>query len=522
MPGGSVSSIDSSLLSLFLKIDFRDKSSSGKKRFAGILAAYLVSNTAMAFNFFTVFDKQSFIILTLSSCIFLLALLVLNDFDNLILAGSSYAALSALPVPGAAIFKAKFITAQIYLFPFALVSSLPPSVFIYFYDSSFSDSLLLFLVSVSFCLAIAGSLIFLYGFFLLKFRKLASVFMSLTQFLFFAFVFYSSFAGAGSREFRELPGHKLTIIDNPGVRLLPQTFMAKLVDLPEYYPAAFFVAVAVFFLCYKFIAANYAQLSENAAMISSGKKKRKLRLMAPQFLKEFINRIYLRNDLERSSFRLVSDQLASSAFLRLKYIPYFIMPLMFILIGLILNTEGLLYLRSAGSLGSLMSPVVPLLSPSITIILMMSSRMLISNTKIMDDQSADTEWIYKTLPERDPGIILRGVLKFFFLSFFLPVMLLLFIVLLFRGSIEAAVLNLLFIGSGICFIVTLSSLFDKTMPFTIESGKFNSASKLGEIFVSMFVGIILILIQIFAFQSIIFAVVLTAVFIAATILLNRN
>lgn len=60
------------------------------------------------------------------------------------------------------------------------------------------------------------------------------------------------------------------------------------------------------------------------------------------------------------------------------------------------------------------------------------------------------------------------------------------------------------------------------MPFTIESGKFNSASKLIEIFTAMIIGIILILIQIFAFQNIIFALVTIASFIIISFLLNRN
>jgi len=148
--------------------------------------------------------------------------------------------------------------------------------------------------------------------------------------------------------------------------------------------------------------------------------------------------------------------------------------------------------------------------------------MLISNTKIMDDITHDTDWIYMMLPVKDRNHFLKGASKFIYIVFLLPVMLLLFAALAIKGGLTDAILNTLYVGSGIYFFNSIASLIDKTMPFTLESGKVNSASKLGEIFLSMGLGVILILIQIFAFQNIIFALSSISIFLFLSFLINRN
>ena len=81
---------------------------------------------------------------------------------------------------------------------------------------------------------------------------------------------------------------------------------------------------------------------------------------------------------------------------------------------------------------------------------------------------------------------------------------------------------MIFISSGIYLINSIILLFDKTYPFTLESTKFNSASKFFEVFFSMFLGLALFLIQIFVFQNIIFVIIAVMIFISISLLLNRN
>ncbi len=517
----NTSHIEKALLGLFAKLDFRDKNNSGKKKFIGILIAYIFSNTIISFNFFSVFDRQSFMILSLSSGLFLIAILLLNDFDNLILAGSSYASISVLPIESSSFFKAKFISAILFLLPFVLVSTLPQSIFFYYYNESIPDFILFFVASFCFAMMTAAALIYLYSIVILKFKDKATIVMGVIQILFFIFVFFSSTAGTAKGGIRKHGYEKISVMDTPGVSYLPQAWLAKSVDNPTFLFVTIVVTGLIFAAGYRFVSSNYSRISENAIEIGKKRRRKKLTFKFPAFSR-LIDRIYLRNDPERSSFHLVSNQLANSGFLRMKYIPYMIMPLMFILVGFVFNMNGLLYLDDSSSLSTSFPSFVKLLSPSIMIILMMSSRMLISNTKIMDDMTHDTDWIYMMLPVKDRNHFLKGASKFIYIVFLLPVLILLFAVLVIRGGFTDAIVNTLYAGSGIYFVNSIASILDKTMPFTLESGKFNSASKLGEIFLSMGLGVILILIQIFAFQNIIFALSSIIIFILLSFLINRN
>ena len=521
MSNKSDSRTERALFDLFMRLDFRDKNDSGKKKFIGILSAYLFSNSIIAFNFFSIFDRSSFMILTLSSGVFLMAILVLNDFDNLILAGSSYSSISVLPVEGSSFFKAKFMSAVVFLLPFVLVTSIPQSIFFYFYNKSLADLFVFFIASFSFAMMTVAVLIFLYSLVILKFKDKATILMSLVQFGFFIFVFYSSTVGASRPELK-LPGAtKLSVLDKPGIQYLPQALLAQSVDKPLYLFVALAITGVLFIAGYKFISENYLRLSENALEISKKRRARKLNFKLP-VLKRITDRIYLRNDTERSSFYLVMNHLANSRFLRLKYIPYLIMPLMFIATGFIFDMKGMIYFERAIPISSAEESGIAIVSPSILVVLMMSARMLISNTKIMDDLSHDTEWIYKSLPNKDSHFVIKGASKFIYLVFLIPVLIFLLLVLTVTGGFISALMNILFAGFGIYFINTVASLFDKVMPFTLESGKFNSASKLGEIFIAMALGIILFLIQIFAFQNSIFAMISIFLFILLSYLINRN
>jgi hypothetical protein len=128
----------------------------------------------------------------------------------------------------------------------------------------------------------------------------------------------------------------------------------------------------------------------------------------------------------------------------------------------------------------------------------------------------------ESLPNKDSHFVIKGASKFIYLVFLIPVLIFLLLVLTVTGGFISALMNILFAGFGIYFINTVASLFDKVMPFTLESGKFNSASKLGEIFIAMALGIILFLIQIFAFQNSIFAMISIFLFILLSYLINRN
>lgn len=508
------------LTDLFFKLDFRDKNNSGKKKLTGVLAAYLIASAAMSFNFFSVFDRQSFVVLAFTSSVFFLSFLILSDFDGLFLAGSSYDVIASLPLDERNVPFAKFATAIVYLLPFSLVSALPQGVFLYFYNESAADLISFILASVSFSILLASMLVLVYSFVLNKLAGKANLIMTVMQILFFAFVFYSSSVASSQAKMVELIGKKLSIADNPLISVLPQIYLLNAIDNPFYLMILLAVTVLTAGICFKYLSANYLHLIRNAEVLSKNKKSRKFTLSMPESVKAIIEKLFLKNGIERASYYLVADQLSGSAFLRMKYVPYFLMPVMFLIIGLVFGIKNFLLIEPGSPAG--FNLAIPVLSPSVTIVMVMSMRMMQSNTKIADESSHDAEWIFNTLPVRNTEKILSGVAKFFYVNFLIPLLVICGIILLVKSDALTAILNTAFVGAGILLMNTIAFSFDKTFPFTLDSGKFNSASKLLEIFLSVILGIVLILIQIFAFQNIIFALVSITVFALLSILLNRN
>ena len=180
------------LFELFRKIDYRDKENSGKKKLTGIILAYLVSNTVLSFNFFSFFGEKSYVILTLTSNLFLIGIIVLNEFDNLFLAVKSHDSFIMLPLKSSEVFIAKFFSALIYLSVFIFACLLPQTVFFYFYEHDAFKTFMYAVTVFTFSYSIVMFLILVYLFILNTFSGKAHILLNILQLLFFIFVFYSS------------------------------------------------------------------------------------------------------------------------------------------------------------------------------------------------------------------------------------------------------------------------------------------------------------------------------------------
>ena len=198
------------------------------------------------------------------------------------------------------------------------------------------------------------------------------------------------------------------------------------------------------------------------------------------------------------------------------------MPVLLATVGLVSGIKNLLFFNNPDGSSSVFNTAVLVLSPSISFTLMMSSRILISNTRILDEGSSGTEWIYLSLPLPEAARLIKGSYKYIYMNFIFPSVILLVFLIGFKFDMFTVLLNIFFIVSGIYFVNTIALIFDKTFPFTLESTKFNSASKFLDVFAAMFLGLILFLIQIFVFQNIIFVAAVIAVFLTLSFLINRN
>ncbi len=506
---------------LFQKLDYRDKENSGKKKILGIIFAYLLSNTILSYNFFISFDERSFIILSFTSSLFLLSLIVLTDFENLFLGLRLSEVLKTLPVKSSNFFKAKFLSTFIYLLIFIVSASLPQVIFFYNINFSIERTFFFILTDIIFCYFAIGMLVLIYTFALKYFKAKAILVLNILQILFFAFVFYSSTL---SSRIASLPTEfliKENILNYSLVKYLPQTLYSNSVYSIPYFILCLFITITVFGMLFVLMSKDYYALQEKVKSLQI-KKTSPVKKFSAGFFENTIQKYVLRNNIEIASYNLVKYQLSNSKFLRIKYLPIVIMPLLFVIIGIISNTQSLLFFSGGTTVGFYFNSGIPLISPSITFTLVMCSRLLISNTKILDENSNDTLWIYDSLPIKNKKTIIKGANKFIYVTFILPIIISILILLSFKVDFQTILLNILFVTAAIYLVNSTALLFDKTYPFTLESSKFSSASKFIEIFLAIVTGLIIFLIQIFVFQNIIFVIISVVVFIAASSLLNRN
>lgn len=507
------------LFELFRKIDYRDKENSGKKKLTGIILAYLVSNTVLSFNFFSFFSEKSYVILTLTSNLFLIGIIVLNEFDNLFLAVKSYDSFITLPLKSREIFIAKYLSALIYLSLFIFACMLPQTVFFYFYEHDVFKTFMYAATVFMFSYSIIMFLILVYLFILNAFRGKAHMLLNILQLLFFVFVFYSSTFSSRIKRGNITSGAKFDISSLGIVSYLPQTFYSESVYNAFYALLCLMIMIILITVLFHYMSENYLKLLEKVQSIQKVKKSGKK--INFSFYNKFIWKHLLNNKYEEASYELTRDQIKNSRFLRLKFIPFALMPLMLVIVGIISGISELLFFNPSSSNPFLKTELL-IISPSITMMIIMSSKLLVSNTKILDDNSSDTLWIYQNLAIPDIRLIINGANKFVFFNFIVPVLILILVSLSFVEDFRIVLMNVLFISASVFFLLTMGTLFDKIYPFTLESTKFNSASKLLEILFSIILGVVIFLIQIFVFQNIIFVIVFIIFFFTVSILLNRN
>ena len=503
------------LLTLFLKLDFRDKDNSGKKKLYGIFIGYLFSSTAISFNYFINFDELSFIILSFTVNIFLLVFVVLTDYNNLFFSKNSIDVIKNLPVEQSGLFFAKYTSALIYITFFTITNSLPQTVFFYFYQESIYKSILFLIVNFSFIIFSTTFIILIYTLLLKYLSHKSNYLIYIFQIIFVGFVMYSS-----SLASKAYILNKKTILDYKVIDYLPQTFFAQSINSSYNLIISFSVTVLLILVLFALMKSNYYKLSDIINSLDF-KQKKEGGLIIIKRLNNFVERLVLRNGSEKASFGLIKNHLKNSKNLRIKYIPLIFIPIGFCLIGVLTGAKKFLIMTFSEKDILFNNPPVDILSPSISMMLLLCIRLLISNTKISDENTAGMDWLYSILPIDSKMRILMGVQKFLHIYFIIPVIILSGIILSFKINFYSLLLNLIYITSAIFFINSLYSLFDKKFPLTEEYTKYNSASRLLEILITVLLGIVIFVGQIFIFQNVIFIVIVSLVLLTVSYFLTR-
>jgi hypothetical protein len=503
------------LLSVFLKLDYRDKEKSGKKKLIGIVLAYLFSNTFLSMNYYNTFNEQSFVVLSFSTNAFLLSFIVLNDYSNLFFSKSHIDTISSLPVSNSELIFSKFLSAGIYISFFSIAVLIPQAIIFSLYDNNINEIVLYIFTNFLFSFFLIGTILLIYTAAIYYLTEKANILLYLLQFTFLIFVMYSTSLASQAVSLK-----KVSIMTSGIIKYLPQNLFATALHNLLIFLICILVTSITYFLFFILIKNNYRKIAHKVYSIKQKTKEK----TSFSFLKNINNFIYdkiLRNNLERASYNLIKNQLRNSRNLRLKYIPLAFVPIVVCLIGIITNASAFLVFENPEKSLQNLTASILILSPTITFTLIMCSRLLITNTKISEENSGEIEWIYNSSPIESKRSFLNGTLKFINLNFIIPASLLITLLLFIRLEIQPVVLNMFYILAFLFFINSVLKLFDNKYPFTLESSKFNSASKFLEILFTIFLGIIVFIIQIFIFQNVIFVLVSIVILSGSTILFNK-
>jgi len=500
---------------LFFKLDYRDKDKSSRKKLIGILTGYLTVNSLLAMNYFLAFEYMSYAILSFTVNIFLLSFLVLNDFQNLFFAKSQTELLRVLPLKTEDIFLSKMISAFLYLSLITLVCAVPQTIFFYFYEYSIIKSLVFIFENFLFVLSSVILILLIFSVLILRTPRKSNSFIYVFQFMFLVFVMYSS-SYATRAKFQS----SQTILNSRFTEFLPQKYFALSLDNFWFILisiAVIFVLVLIFYLLLR---NNYVKMSDIIFGLEDLKRKKRTFRIFSGF-HNITSKIFLGNNLERASYNLVRNQFLHSRTFKIRYVPLTFIPLVFCLIGIFMESQKYLVFSESSENGILNTGFI-ILTPSIVMTMIMCSRLMVTNTKIADENSDNAEWIYGVLPIDDKKMFLRGVLKFIYINLLLPMIAGSFIILLFKISFLPLFLNLLYMVSAMFFVNSLFLLFDNKYPFSLKASKYNSTSRLIEVFLMALIGAVFFIGQIFIFQNIVFILIAIILIFGASILISKK
>lgn len=489
------------LLKTFFKLDFRDKDKSSKKKFLGIIISYLFYNSMLSFSYFATYDSFSFVVLGLSTNAFLLAFVVLNDYGNIFFTKNHIDVINSLPVSGRELFLSKFTSAFIFIGVISLTVLIPQAIFLYFYEHSIGMALSFAALDFLFAIFITTFILFLYTLAIMSFAQKANIILYTIQFVFMFFVMYSSSLASRSKGLG-----KVSVETIAAVHYLPQYLFASGTKNFSYLLLSIGITTASFLLFYFLTANKYFVISENLYKLKSGKRKfGKIPLLSGY--NDFICLRFTRNNTQAASYNLIRNQIRNSRTLKLRYVPLMLVPMIFALIGVLMNSKEYLVFHSKSIITE-----IDILSPSILITLIMCTRLLITNTKTVEENSGDINWLYDTLPLENKADVRTGVLKFVYFSIIIPITLLMFLILCFRVEPMALGVNFVYILAFLFLINSAMAYFEKNLPFSLEASKYDSANRLLEVLLTIILGIVVFVIQIFVFQKII-TIIISIIFL---------
>ena len=494
------------LVKTLVKLDFRNRKDSGKRRILSVIATYLLTNTLLVITFFLNSSKERFILLSLSLNFFLASFILLSEYAELFFSKRIGEIISSLPLKDNELFFSKSAAGMLYLSVYTFTLALPQAIYFYFFDKNIFEAVYYFFVSLLFSYFAIGLVFLLNTLFLYNLKGKTKIPIIIFQVLFVFFVLYIN------RLLSSTPPDYIPA-EFSLISYFPQYFLLLSFGNKAYFLFATSATILVYVTAYLLFRNKYSDISALLNTAGTVSRKKNYMLFFNKLMRN-IEGILISNKTEHASFYLVINMFKNSAVLKMRMLILFFMPLIALIVGLILNVQEMISLQWGTN-------ELLIISPSLSVIILLSLKLIISGFKTSIDQETSVKWIYDSIPIVDKLLFLRGCIKFTILYYLIPVMLISGILLTGKIPVFDILLNFLYLISFILVFAEVLIKIDGVMPFTADNMRLNTVTKFTDILVAFLAGTILFVSQIIIFKNVIFTISTVVLFLIIYLFLTE-
>jgi ABC-2 type transport system permease protein len=519
------------LSNLFFRLETRSKDGSFKKllllfisfSIPGILLPLILAKNISDTTGFT----YSFISFLFYSMI--IAFTIISELDNIVVTKNEVNLLTILPVQDEVVVKAKMIVLYRYVFIIVIPLLIPGGLFYYLQTKSVIFSLLFLFAGFNLCLFIVYVIILLYSVAVNNYNPdKVSLFSMILQVVFILLLVmsYQFVSYLFAQNYSNSENSLLKVLSNPEItKYFPQSWFAYMSTkqnyLYSYKVVLKFVlpSLLVFFSNISlrvYLNDNYSSIKErflksislktnNINFIEAEDKN-----LSPGLISNFINKYYLRNSIERSSYFLMSRMFKNEKSVRMNIIAMGLIP-----VGLTIFAYFTNQLPSPFHTNFM--DIKPVFHISIMLALLVAVHTCTSGLKISNFYEAS--WIFDTIPVKSFKTFKNGVRKFLNLYLIVPVSILIFAVFSFKFNFYQSLVHTLFIIQVAVLFNTFNYIFNRRLPFTLENTFLNSFQRITTMLIPIIFGSIFVILQVFVYTSVYSALIAAfAIFILNFIL----
>src|SRR4030095_16383151 len=339
---------------LLLKLETRSKTGSSRKLYLlnlsylipGIFLPWLLVKqntdpTGFQFSFLT------FLFFSL-----ILSFTIISELDNFIISKSEADIISSMPVEDRVLVSAKMYMIWRYIVFLSAPLLLPGSFFYYKLMKSFPRAFLYIACGLMLSFFIVYCLTLLYSIALKVFRSknLGTYTLMFQLVMILAMIFGYQFVSYGiTGRSSSLSSYMLAFQNNRIIDYFPQSWYAFLASKNHYVLdiqfilklfLPLFICLMSYFSLKMYLVQNYSYIREkfqNSRIIEGAAIGGKQRFLIFRMLSGFIQNVYLRNNLERSSYGLIRSLFRTDKTVRLAILPMIIIPIGLALFALVTN-----------------------------------------------------------------------------------------------------------------------------------------------------------------------------------------